>query len=198
VRRFLTGSLARLGDSLVFDVRLIDTTAGAAVKRSVARRDAARGDDAFLEAIPDLVDALFPPEPDAERRRPFALALAGWGELDADRGGAGLFLVRWSPTPALRASGGLVAAPHRLGGAASLDWIPWNAGGRLYPFASLELLLLAASPVSPGVGLSAGVEWRVTPRLDLGLQIPLVRLFNVPDDMRETYPFAGLAAAWRL
>jgi hypothetical protein len=92
----------------------------------------------------------------------------------------------------------LIVTPHRLGASASLGWIPWNAGGRLRPVASLELMLLAADPLSPGVGLSAGVEWRATPRLDLALQLPLVRLFAVADGMRETYPFAALTAAWSL
>jgi hypothetical protein len=175
----------------------VDTRAGSSVRRHSVRRPAG-GDDAFLAAIPELVDALFPPESGAAPRGPFALALGGWAELDGDPGGAGLLLLRWSFTPALRVSGGLVATPHRLGALASLGWIPWNAEGELRPIASLELLLLAADPLSPGVGLSVGVEWRATPRLDLALEARLVRLFAVLDGMRETYPLAAVTAAWSL
>jgi len=74
---------------------------------------------------------------------------------------------------------------------------PWNAAGRVHPVVSLELLALSAEPVSPGVGASVGVEWRVTPRLDLGIELPVVRLFAVVDGMRETYLFVAATAAWR-
>jgi TolB-like protein len=198
VRKMVSGSLGRLGDSLVLNAQLVDARRATVERRHTVRRPLSRGDDAFLEAVPELVEALFPRGPEAGMERRLAIAAGGWLELHGDPGGAGRLLARWAFRPWLRAAAGFLVAPDRIGATARLDWLPWKPEQRLHPVASLELLALSADPLSPGVGLSVGAEWRVTPRFDLALELPVVRLFATLDGMRETYFFAALTAAWRL
>ncbi len=209
VDKLVNGTLGKLGSTYLLSVQLID-----AKKATAERRFSARAGNATEEALIDIVEPTAKGllgETDAGEY--VADARSGWaptrapvltvkvrGQLQAatEIAAAAAATVGWQPIDQIRLSAGLLAAKTRQGMVVNLSWLPWNAGGQLYPLLGIEAPIFFDSPLSAGAGVNIGLEYAPVSFLAIGLEVPAYYFLTAPPGKDRGYVFGALSVVGRL
>ena len=212
VDHVVAGSLARIGESYVMNLQLIDIV-HASVSRRYSRRVRGSSAEAFLDIVDPAARALFPEvraapggvargaPPVAEPSgpgRPLGIVVGLRGQVfpGAPLGGAIALSVGWQPIDALTVSlGGLAARP--FGAYLRVQWVPFNVGGRVRPLLAAEVPLLFSQPLAAGLSLSPGVAVGITPWLDLTFEVPVSYELAAPAGAQRFWIFLAGGVALR-
>ncbi len=199
VDQLLSASLGRLGDTLVFSAQLFNAHKAQVEKRYSAQSNGS-AEDELLDMSAEAAVGLFGPSPVARTK-----ASAGRTVIQArlevmlaqERGGAVAATVGYRLLQSLTASAGVLVT-GQMGLLARLEWVPFNAQGKVRPVLALEVPVLFARSVAAGIGGSAGVQVSLTRWLSLGLEVPGTWFFTAPAGAQRGYLFAGPTVALAL
>ncbi|MBI3184264.1 MAG: hypothetical protein HYZ28_19195 [Myxococcales bacterium] len=198
--KLVSGTLGKLGTTMVFTVQLFDAKKGVAEKRFTTEIQSA-SEEAFLDAAASAALELFGPSPVARRkvvRARFSFFARIQATPDRTPAGAVVALAGYEIVPSLTASLGALGTSYP-GALARLSWVPFNAEGKLRPVLAVELAALLTDPIaSLGPGLSVGLEYAPVRWLSVGLEVPALYLLAAPTWARRGYVFAGPTVAVRL
>jgi TolB-like protein len=205
VDRIITGSLARIGASYVFNVQMVDAHQSSTQRFS--ERAASASEEAFLDLIPRAVDSFFPPAQRSGAAQPAAAETQGSAAQEHEPGRFGL-TVRGQAAPQLPFRGAIVAHVDvslasfvSLGAGALIarpfgaflraTFVPFNSDGRVRPILALETPLFFSSPISFGLSAVPGVDIRIVKYLSVGAEIPVVYFFT-PDNVQHLWVFGAV------
>src|SRR5205823_1421029 len=112
---------------------------------------------------------------------------------DHPSGGA-MLLVGYKLGPSFTAGIGVLAS-RSSGPVARLSWVPFFVRRSVRPVVALEVPVLITSPVSFGVGASAGVQVVLGERFSASLEVPATYFVSTLPEAERSYVFVSLGAA---
>ncbi len=214
VDKIAFGSVARLGNSAVLSTTVVELAGSDVVRHTERVRNIS--EEAFLDAIPPTVEALFPSMPEASARasEPAGdLATSRSSDLNGTRLGVtlrgqmaplnlplGALVVHadWSFTESFSAGLGLLVAKP-LGVMARATLVPFNGSGRLRPLVSLEVpVIFSDGAPAVGVGAALGVELRIVRNFAVGLEVPVSYYFGGPPTIQRFWLFGAVMLTGRI
>ncbi len=199
VDRILNASLGKVGETLVFGAQLFNPSKAQVDKRYSSQAQGS-GEEALLDMAADAAVGLFGPSP-LPREKSSAGRVAVEARVQAlltgTPGGAVVATAGYRVFPELTLSGG-VLVNSQMGLVARVEWVPFNAQGRVRPVLALEVPLLFARSVAVGIGGSVGVQFTLNRWLSVGLAVPGTWLLTAPSGAQRAYLFAGPTVAARL
>lgn len=217
----VSGSVGRLGRSLLLTVTRVETRSATAKSRWSERLresdDPRASEEALLDRLPSAIAVLYPeyagtsaaPSPTEEEPTFSRFTGALRGQIvaatergPADRLGLGLqAFVGYRPFESMRAEVGLTVAggPH-YGGSIRVTWLPLSFGPGMRLSLGGEALLLVGSGELPAVGgaLEPGLEWWPVEPFGLAFELPVAAFAISPRGYDRLYvtPTLGVRAAW--
>lgn len=204
----VSGSVGKLGESLVMNLQLIDAATGAVVSRSTQRLKST-AEDAYLDAAEDGVSALFPQsgagktgisggKSDVSVGSGFSLSAREQIRPMTPLSAAAAVFAGYRINNAVTVGAGALIHTKMFGVSARATFVPVNSSGAIQPIVGVEVPVLFSGGALFGAGAVVGVQYVPTSFLAIGLEVPVNYYFNAPDGFDKLYVFLAPTITVRL